>query len=1333
MLTFLDQTMQQPATAPGRGRDGQEERLHHLFEQGCDRHPDRVAVICGQEQITYQELDRRANRLARYLLQAGVRPAERVGILLRRSPDTYVSLLAILKAGAVFVPLDTAFPADRISYIVRDAELACLLTTSVQEASLSATACPLVRLDREQERIAAMADTRIRDAVPGPDNLCYIIYTSGSTGQPKGVAIEHPSICNFVRVAAGTYDIQGTDRIYQGMTIAFDFSIEEIWPGLIRGATIVAGPEDHQRLGDDLAEFLSRHGITVLCCVPTLLATMEQEVPSLRTLIVGGEDCPGHLVERWARPGRRILNTYGPTEATVTATWGELRPGRRVTIGRPLPTYSVYLLDEQGNPVPEGESGEICIGGIGLARGYVNRKEQTEKAFIPDPFQTPDNPSGRLYRTGDLGRRLDNGEIEFLGRIDTQVKLKGYRIELTEIESVLLASPEVRKAVVAPCRIADDMEELVAYCELRPGMEDLDQERLETNLKNQLPPYMVPSWLEIMERIPTLANGKVDRRSLPAPSGRRLGCRNSARVLPADALEEQLAGELARLLNLEQVSVTDDLFLDLGGHSLLVARLVSKLRQDPALDFLALSDLYRYPSVRKLAGHIRTRRRTDTRPRPVRQEGGKRPRPGSIAGCGLLQLVTTWLMGAIYLVPGLMSLERILATTDWSRPAYLHICTLASLGILASFLLSLAMPPIMKWSLLGRVRPGRHRLWGWFFFRVWLVEKALAAAPLFLLGGTPFLGGYYRLLGARIGRDVLLASSLLHLPELITIGSGTRINSGTHIFARAVNDRVLELRPVEIGRDCHIGANSVLMPGARMEDSAALGDQSLLTGGERIPAGRRWTGSPARPAGRRETEPFCRRRGPVGTAGKMILFAATISLLTLVPFAATLPVLLTSVLCSRHLGSLWLPTAGLLAGPVFVLSLCGLIVFLKNLVQPRVRAGRYRLDSLLYIRKWFVDRLLELSLMLTNSLYATLYLAPFLRLLGAKIGRLAEISTISHITPELLTIGDGSFLADIAHVGAVRLEGDSFVLDRVQVGRRAFIGNGACVPAPTATGANSLIGVLSVPPGSEVAPETTWLGSPPICFPEREASQPYPEHLTFAPTPELYRKRLAHEYFRVTLPATCSYLGLAGLFWLASVLLPLVSLPLIALVMSGALLLTGLGQCLVVPGIKKLLISTYTPGVHPMWSKFVWRSELVTGLYESLAVPWLLARFTGTPLLPPLLRLFGARIGKRCFMETTFLTEFDLVEIGDDCCIGLNCSLQTHLFEDRVMKMSRLRIGNRSTVGPRSIILYDAVLEEDSLLDGLTLVMKGETLPAGGQWYGIPAIRRQESPREAGR
>lgn len=402
------------------------ERLPAWFEQTCDRRPNEIAVICGSAQLTYQELDRQANRLAYLLISRGVRKGSRVGILLDRSLESYVALLGVVKAGAAFVPLDPSFPPDLVAFIAQDAGLCDLVTSSAFREKTRILPSPVLEIDRQEQVLSTQPETR-PDIYVDPLSQCYIIYTQDASGQPKGIAFSHANIVNFLRVATPIYRVTHSDRVYQGMSIASDLSLQEIWPTWVAGATLVMDSADSQR-GHGLTEFLVEQKISVLYCTPGLVASIERDVPSLRSIIVGGEICPADLISRWSRPGRRALNTYGPAETTLVATWGELFPDRHVTLGSPLPTYQVYILDGQLCPAEDGKGGEICIGGPGVALGYLNRPDLTQDRFVPNPVLRDRQSVPRLYRTGDLGRMTVAGEIEYLGRLDSRQNTGDYRV-----------------------------------------------------------------------------------------------------------------------------------------------------------------------------------------------------------------------------------------------------------------------------------------------------------------------------------------------------------------------------------------------------------------------------------------------------------------------------------------------------------------------------------------------------------------------------------------------------------------------------------------------------------------------------------------------------------------------------------------------------------------------------------------------------------------------------------------------------------------------------------------------------------------------------------------
>lgn len=1299
--------------------------LHQVFETTCDTVPSTVALECEQVRLTYAELDARANQLAHHLRGLGIGGGRRVAILLQRSVETYVTLLGVGKAGAAFVPIDPASPPDRIDYITKDSSADLLVTTADLNSGAGGLGCPVLEIDKCTDALAAAPRTRPElglDDLGDGDPTAYVIYTSGSSGRPKGVEVAQSSICNFLDVVPRVYDVQPTDRVYQGMTISFDFSIEEIWPTWSVGATLVVGPTDSRRLGAELADFLEQTGVTVFYCVPTLLATIPHDLPLIRNLLVGGEACPAQLVERWSRPGRRILNTYGPTEATVTATWCELLPNRLVTIGRPLPTYLVVLLDEQREPVPDGEVGEICIGGAGVARGYVGRPELTADRFFLHPL-APDG--SRLYRTGDLGRLTEDGEIEYLGRADAEVKIRGYRVDLGEIDNLLLEDPGVAEAVAALVPLSDAPEasrELAAYVVRAAGDEDDElTNRLHRKLHQRLPSYMVPSFLDVVTELPTMASGKVDRNRLPAPTGRRLALTDGPVVNAKGELEVQVHAVWAEAFGLEPelLSVQANFFADLGGHSLLAARVVSLLRAREIGGSPAVRDLYDNPTVRSMAAHLATAASTPVSIPPLRA-APLRHSSGRIARAGAAQAVMIYLLLLIITLP----VSYVYTIND----GYVSVEVLLQLltAILVSYLgVRWVVPLLLARPLAAGIKPGRYRLWGPTYLRLWALDMILAIGPLVVVSGSLLMPAYLRMLGAKVGGQATIATGVITLPTMVHIGRDASVGYGAVLRPWRVADGWLVVAPITIGEGAFVGANAVLDPGASVGPGGALGDQSVLSEGDVVPAGACWSGSPATPATELQPtmETMMAARTPLPRWRVHHIAAAVLGLVGLEVGAIAMIVPGVALVWWVLLG--WGVLAGLVAtvaaGPVFVVTVCLLVALSRRTVMPNVPVGIHPVRSGLGVRKWVADKLLELSLMFTNSLYATLYTGPWLRMLGARVGQRAEVSTAAHLDPDLLTLGQESFVADMASVGAATFANSRMALLPTEVGSRAFVGNAAVVPAGTLMGDGSLIGVSTVPPYGGVPEGSSWLGSPAMHLPRRQDSGSFSEDQTFRPPRKVVLHRLAVEFFRATLPASVLgvsfYLFLLVLSGLANgrdLPVPALVSPLVALAAGLAVI----GYCV---ATKRNLIGRYRTQVEPLWSPFVRRSEFVTGLYEAAAVPAGVGMLVGTPFLPPVLRWFGARIGRRTWIGTTYLTEFDLVEIGDDATVGTEVSLQTHLFEDRVMKMSLVTVEAGATVGTRTIVLYDAVVGTGVSLGSLSLLMKGEHLPPGSQWRGIPA------------
>ncbi|MGW0042063.1 Pls/PosA family non-ribosomal peptide synthetase [Rhodococcus sp. NPDC003348] len=1319
-----------PSADHTHGTGTRPRRLEHVFETACDRTPHATALLCEEAAFTYADLEWRANQLAHHLINVGAGVGARVAILLERSPHTYVALLAVLKAGAAFVPIDPASPADRVDYITHDAGVDLVLTSASFAGLLEPLGVPWTEIDGEADLIATQPVTRPTFEVAHRDPAAYIIYTSGSTGRPKGVEVAQSSICNFLDIVPTVYDVQPTDRVYQGMTISFDFSIEEIWPTWAVGATLVAGPTGAGRLGGELADFLEGNGVTVLYCVPTLLATIPRELPLLRNILVGGEACPRELVERWGRPGRRILNTYGPTEATVTATWCELVPGRPVTIGVPLPTYSCVILDEDRRVVPDGEVGELCIGGPGVARGYIGRPDLTADKFLDLPES---GIAGRIYRTGDLARWTEYGEIEYLGRADSEVKIRGHRVDLGEIESVLLVDEDVASAVVSLVTVAD-VEQLASWVVLMPGTDAGPLAvaallaRLDAETSRRLPDYMVPTFIDIVDELPMMPSGKVDRPRLPAPTGRRLSGPSGPVVAAGTDVEHDLRGLWADLLGLPagEVSVEADFFTELGGHSLAAAQLVTRLRESGLHPSAGIRDVYANPTIRAMAGALppgvgpHATGGGPPPPIPPVERAGREPiGNAAVRRAGTVQALFVLVVLLVVTIP-----VSIVYRAHDGQPSFDALVDLLIATIPSYLGVRWVLPVIAIRPLSAGIRPGRYRLWGATYLRLWMVDHLMMLAPMPVLSGSPLMAPFLRALGARVGSDTHIGTSIVSFPALVDIGAGASIGTNTDIRPWRVAGGEVVVAPISVGDHAYVAANCVLDPGAAVGDGAMLGDQSVLADGASLPPGTRWTGSP--PQRVRTLDPRVEAMAadePAPGWAPMTLLLTAFGVVTLeaLAIATIVPSLVLVWAVLLEYGMIASLLATLASGAVYVASVCAVVALGKKLILPSLPVGTFPAASTLGVKKWVTDKLFEMSLLYTNTLYATLYTVPWLRVLGARVGRGAEVSTVSHIDPDLLTIGEESFVADMASLGGSTYCNGRMTFAPTEVGTRAFIGNAAVLPSGMRTGDGSLVGVLTVPPAEGVPPDTSWLGNPAFYLPARQDSGEYSEQETFAPSSSVVAHRWWIEFFRIVLPPTV--IGVSLYFYLLGLSLIARSSTLTWTILAapGLALLTALGVVLFAAAVKSNLVGSYRPRVEPLWAKFVRRSEFATGMYESAAVPVLLNQLTGTPFLPMILRWFGAGMGKRVWIGTTYLTEFDLVRVGDDAEIGAGVSLQTHLFEDRVMKMSTVTVGAGATVGTRAVVLYDAIVGPHAELGALSLLMKGDELPADTRWEGIPA------------
>ena len=1226
--------------------------------------------------------------------------------MLPRGVETVLAMIAVLKAGATYVPLDPETPTERTQLCLAEAKPALILT----EAGL----CDL----RDEARSASVEPLAVELK---PDDLAYIIFTSGTTGQPKGVPITHRSLNNFVQ---GNQEIcirvAPEDRVFQGFSPASDGHHEEIWPTFLAGATLVVATTDIVHSGPELGDFLTRHGVTIISCAPTLLAMVDQELPVLRRILFGAERCPEELVRRWWTPTREIINTYGPTEATVGATFALCQPGEPVTIGMPLPGYDCYVLDAQQQPVAPGEEGELCLAGIGLSPGYLGDESLSAGKFLPNPFAKDAGGQERLYRTGDRARRRPDGQLEWLGRIDSQVKIRGYRIELSDIESYLLKDPGVRSTVVMVRHSKSPQPRLTALMVLREG-NAFDSLAFFSRLRQELPSYMVPQVFETVSSLPVLPSGKLDRRAAAQLRGEPLRSVEE-KALPRTEAEWLVKNVWEELFDGTIVGHGDNFFDDLGGYSLLATQCLARLRSQYGLPSISVRDLYENPTLESFAACLALKRLSSSEP-PAPEAPFLEVPPARYRWATLLQALSLLFFfgfrGVFWLAPFAVALHAMAQGSSFIT-ALLLSAVVHAVSIPLSFLIVIAL----KWLIAGRFQAGEYPLWGKEFLRWWFVQRLLNIAPKPYITGTPLAVLYLRLLGARVGSNVILDSLEIDCPDLVEIGNDAILSPRCWLHAAHVAGGQLTLRPLQLGKGVLICTNAGVRGGATLGEGACLTELSSVGEGVTIANHEEWAGSPARRQENAEHPPYVATEQP--TRNQRCLFGATQTALALaLPLIDTLP--LSLALLSFY--PLFLQGKGLAAAPVLIvanlLAICAQILLAKWGLLGRVQPGTYSTMGSFALRKWLVDKLIELHQLSLAPIYDTLYTRSWCQALGTRCGARTELAMPLLQPYDLAEFGEENFLASDHLVATQRRRNDKLVLERTITQRRVFIGNDSVVPAGNSVPEGTLLGALSVYPhqrGMGSQPGQTWMGVPSLRLPQREHFEGFKVELTYKPTHLLVMERLLREsLIRILLPSLASLsitmsvlLAFQALWQATSLWEALASAPLLYL--GSVLLAFG-----VLLGTKKILIGTYKPQTQPLWSRYVWNHEALFIFFHVFAVGMFVELILGTPFYAMFLRCMGAKVGRRAFIETSHLTEFDLISIAEDAAINYNVALQAHLFEDRVMKVGTISIGKRCSVDCGAIILYNTQLQDGSQVGPLSLVMKGETIPTKASWAGSPA------------
>ncbi|WP_410640851.1 Pls/PosA family non-ribosomal peptide synthetase [Amycolatopsis sp. lyj-346] len=1255
-----------------------ERTLLDVLAATAERHPNATAIDDGTTTLTYRRLLEEIDAYGRRLKSYGVGLGDRVGIRISSgTAELYTAILATLSVGAAYVPVDADDPDERAELVFEEAQVAAVAT----DGAINVHSTPGGREGR-----------------PGPGDDAWIIFTSGSTGKPKGVAVTHASAAAFVDAEAELFltdePIGPGDRVLAGLSVAFDASCEEMWLAWRHGACLVPAPRALVRTGVDLGPWLVAQGITVVSTVPTLAALWPADaLEDVRLLIFGGEACPPELAERVAVEGREVWNTYGPTEATVVACAAQLTGDGPVRIGLPLAGWQLAVVNDDGEPVAMGETGELVIGGVGLAR-YLDTEKDAEK-FAP----LPSLGWQRAYRSGDMVRAEAEGLL-FLGRLDEQVKLGGRRIELGEVDAALQALPGVQGAAAAIRRTKAGNQVLVGY--VVPGSEAFDHDQAATRLREHLPAALVPL-LAVVDDLPTRTSGKVDRNALPWP----LSTVEASGLTPT---ETWLAEGWAEILGVSVDSPKADFFTH-GGGSLTAAQVVARIRtRHPQV---SVADIYAHPKLGAMAAVLDALSGQATERRdiaPTKRRAGVIQTLLMVPLMGLAGLRWATLAAALSNVLALLGFAWA-PTLSWAWIGLAWVVLFSPAG-------RIAIAAGGARVLLSGVRPGTYPRGGSVHLRLWTAEKLAEFSGADSIAGASWMTTYAKALGARIGKDVDL-----HSPPPVTgflkLGRGAAIEPEVDLTGHWVDGDVVHIGKVRVGAEARVGARSTLFPGVRIGKGAEIAAGSTVSGA--VPAGQRWAGSPAARVAKDERDAlkWPSSRPPRSHFWATVYGVTSLALGFLPGVAALAGVAVLGYAIAGAPTLLEAFTQALIFVPVataayFLAYLLLVLIGVRALSLGMVE-GYHPVHGRVAWQVWATERLMSMAREGLFPLYASLFTPVWLRLLGAKVGRNVEVSTVLAL-PKMTKVDSGAFLADDTMVATYELGHGWLHVAPARIGKQAFLGNSGMTAPGRSVPKRGLVGVLSSTP-LKAKKGSSYLGMPPL--PVRRAIGDADTSRTYTPALHLKAARSLVELCRI-IPVMC---GVAltvvvafGLLWTATAF----GFGVAALLAGPALLAAGIVAALTATVMKWLLVGKFREVDHPLWSSFVWRNELADTFVEALAVPWLIGSVGGTPLLSAWLRTMGVKIGRGVWLETYWLPEADLVSLGDGATINRGCVVQTHLFHDRIMSMSRVTLGEGATLGPHGIVLPGAGIGARTTVGPGSLVTRGDEVPADTRWLGNP-------------
>ena len=1313
MQQFLDRSS---AAAPPR-------TLLDILRETSARHPQASAIDDSAGALSYAELLVLVARTAARLRDRGVHRGDRVGVRMPSGGrELYIAILGIMAVGAAYVPVDADDPPERAELVFREAGVVGIVTgagvlerAGAGESEHPAVAAPAAAAPAAPAASSSVASTdlfagdaphpasRAIPAVPPPmvDDDAWIIFTSGSTGVPKGVAVTQRSAAAFVDAEARLFmqdaPLGPGDRVLAGLSVAFDASCEEMWLAWRHGACLVPAPRALVRSGEDLGPWLVGHGITVVSTVPTLAALWPRDaIENVRLLIFGGEACPPELVSRLVAEGREVWNTYGPTEATVVATAALLDGEGIVRIGLPLDGWALAVVDATGERVALGEVGELVIGGVGLAR-YLDPVKDAEKyAFVPTLGWD------RAYRSGDLVR-LEAEGLVFQGRADDQVKIGGRRIELGEVEAALDGLTAIAASTVVVQRSKVGIPLLVAYVVPAEGF---DRRTARAQLARALPAPLIPL-LAVVDDLPVRTSGKVDKAALPWP------------LTGTDDADSTLSGTAAWLAE-QWVAVLgirpddDDAdFFELGGGSLAAAQLVSRIRTR-APEF-TMANVYDLPRLRQMADAVEA----EVVEQPELPNGFSIARPTP----RVMQWVQTLAGVPLFVIAGLRwmiwlltasALLRLMPGFEFMPEAPLWFIVVG-LVLVVSPVGRMAIAALAARLLLRGVKPGDYPRGGGVHLRLWLAEQVAHQIDPVGLAGAPWVAYYARALGATIGTNVDL-HSLPPVTGMLTIADGAAIEPEVDLSGYWIDGGTVRIGGIRIGAGATIGSRSTLAPGTRIGRKAEIAPGSAVFG--RVRSEQRWAGSPAVRVGG-ASRPLAPERPPTPRRW-LWAYGASSSLLGLLPFvamAAGAGIIATGMRGADSLADavpaalVWLVPATLVTNIVFALS----VVLLVRLLSFGLVEGVHPVRGRVAWQAWTTERLLDSARTLLFPLYSSLLTPVWLRLLGAEVGRDVEASTVLLI-PALSTIDDGAFLADDTRVATYQLGGGWMRLGRARIGKRAFLGNSGLAGAGHRVPRDGLVAVLSVAP-EKSKPGSSWLGSPAVRL--RRVVNDADLERTYRPLRSLRVARALWELCRIVPVVVTAAIALGVLLVLAW-MLENGGIAATVLASGVVLLLAGAFAAAITTAAKWIIVGAIRPGEHPLWSSFVWRTEVADTFTEMVAAPWFANAAAGTPALAVWLRSLGATIGRGVWTDSYWLPEPDLVTLGDGATVNRGCVLQTHLFHDRVMSIDTVTLGAGATLGPHSVILPAASIGANATVGPASLVMRGESVPVGSRWSGNP-------------